>query len=262
MGERHEGFLSSWKKSWRLCKISQWHCRTPLWNQPHTSQLPTSCWELFTDVPILSHALSEKSHCQSCLHLPTLLQLLFFKWMEDDKNAAWLGRMSASSGNPHKHQMSVGRRSRDMRTHLQTWEWQWATNQTNVCKETHLERHSHDALWKKWWKKNTFEMVSMQNRQNSLVPLQLCSWARFYFKGMCNLSKASWITHVLRVKHRLKIAALAVGSPGGLSSVPSELLLGCSGVRHHRLGGMTEPRVKQQSWEKTRGTDLSGKSWR
>lgn len=59
--------------------------------------------------------------------------------------------------------------------------------------------------------KSPFLMVLMQNRQNPLVPLQHSSSARFYVKGTCNLRKASRITRVLQVKHRLKIASVAVG---------------------------------------------------
>jgi len=54
-------------------------------------------------------------------------------------------------------------------------------------------------------------MGLMQNSQSPLFPLQHSSKASFYFKDMCNLCKASKITHVLKVKHRLKIASLAVG---------------------------------------------------
>lgn len=77
----------------------------------------------------------------------------------------------------------------------------------------------------------------MQNRQSTLVPLQHCSIrARLYFKGMCNLCKTNRITHVLKVKHRLKIASLAVGQSayhaGCLWCLSSSALLPW-GLHHH-----------------------------
>lgn len=147
----------------------------------------------------------------------------------------------------------LGRRNAGTRAHPETLKWQWAANQILPRKHTLNFIHTQAFCHGKMGGKTFFNGLDVE--QSPLVPLQHSSWARFYFKSMCNLSKANRISCVFRVKHRLKIAFLARTGclPCRPSLLPSQLLgVYSTGCWAHHLGGMTESRAKPQFQEKSR----------
>lgn len=98
---------------------------------------------------------------------------------------------------------NLGRRSTGTRAHPETLKWQWAANQILARKHTLSSIHTHAFCNGKMGEKTFFSWLDRE--QTPLVPLQRSSWARFHFKGMCNLSRASRISVCLELSTGWKL---------------------------------------------------------
>lgn len=114
---------------------------------------------------------------------------------------AWLGGTWSCSGKIHKPQMFREEKPRYKSTSRDTEVT--VDSKSNTCKKTLNSIHTHAFFHGKMSEK-TF----CRCRTEPCGPTPAQQLSKVYFKGICSLSKASRISRVLRVKHRLKIASL------------------------------------------------------